>query len=397
MRTHSLLAFLLLGLAACGDTDVAPSIGPERGDAGLSDSGSDITDVGTSSDVSTPDSADSGGLEDTPSSDLGTADTPVADVDAAPDVDPMPDVGPTPDADEDTVTPGGTWLSGDPSAAGPYAVSEQTERVNFGPREMEVLFFSPSDTSDAPFPVVVFNHGFQMAGSAYAGYGRRVASHGFVVLVPTVGDSLMDSASHRALAELQVAVNDWIEGATDAPGSPIFGLADVTRLGVGGHSRGGKQSIHAATLDSRIAATFNVDPVDSAPPFGGDPADFPSVTPELMGGLAIPSGYVGAGRGAESTMGPSCAPAEDNYHAYFEASGSPSFEWVLAGAGHNDFVETCDFLCEFACPVGDDREAAQSFAQTAMVAFYKVFLAEDESYRPWVDGDEVRGAALTVR
>ena len=116
-----------------------------------------------------------------------------------------------------------------------------------------------------------------------------------------------------------------------------------------------------------------------------------------MGGLAVPAGYVGAGRGAEMTMGQACAPADENHHAYFEASASPAFEWVIASAAHNDFVESCDFMCELACPVGADREGAQAFARTTMVAFYKVFLAGDESYRPWIDGDEVVGATLSVR
>ena len=377
---------------AAGCSDPAPLYAPDR----AADSGDEVTDTGTDTpadDVRGSDVA-SDVAEDLPQVELDTTPDSTRDApnDVAPEVDAEGDVS---DVEPDTAR--SRWQSGDPAAEGPYGVSETSQRIDFGPREMETLFFVPSDDADAPYPVVVFNHGFQMSADAYAGYGRRLASHGFVFVMPTVGDTLMGAATHVELGELQVAVNDWIYVSSPGTGTPIAGLADPGLLGVGGHSRGGKQSILAATEDDRIVATFNVDPVDAGPPFGGNEEDYPSVTPERMGALTIPSGYVGAGRGGEASMGPACAPTEDNYRAYFEASPSPSFEWLIAGAGHNDFVESCDFICELACPEGDDPASALAFAQTTMVAFYKVFLAGDESYRSWIDGDEVRGAMLSVR
>ncbi len=358
------------------------------GDPGVDSGGRDATADATAdvADATAPDAtsdtAADGAPEDTPPEDAPPEDT-------APEDTSPPDTTP-PDVAEDTGS-AGRWQSGDPSAAGPYGFATFTETLTTSVQDVEVSILVPDDADDAPYPVVVFNHGFQMTGAMYVGYGERLASHGFVVILPTIGDPFLSARTHLELATIQTEIDSWIADAASAPGSRVFGVADASLLGVGGHSRGGKASLLAAADDDRIRASFNVDPVDSAPPsFGTDPADFPSVTPERMGDLGIPTGYVGAGLGGTAVFGLPCAPVEDNYHAYFEHSPSPSFEYELPDAGHNDFIEDCNFVCMTACTAGDDRELAQQVARTTMVAFYKVFLAEDASYRPWVDGEEAR-------
>lgn len=145
-------------------------------------------------------------------------------------------------------------------------------------------------------------------------------------------------------------------------------------------------------MSSNIDALFLLDPVDSAPPFGDfDPADYPSVAPELMANVSIPTGFVGAGKGGEGDV--PCAPTEDNYSQFFASSAGPSFLYEIAEMGHADFQDACaqdpdTTTCTF-CAVG--TAPADDYATTAALAtaFLRVFLAGDESYRPWVDGDEV--------
>ena len=264
---------------------------------------------------------------------------------------------------------------------------------------MDVRLYLPSDLSAGPFPLVVLSHGFQLNGEGYNVLGDRLASHGFVVVSPSYGDNLFNALSHTALAQIVVATIDWASAQNTTAGSALFGHLDLDRIGVTGHSRGGKQSIYAAILDPRIKAVFGIDPVDSGPPVGGnDPVAFPSIAPERMGELTVPFAAIGAGHGAETTLfglGPACAPAADNYAAYFDAAGAPAFEYLVTDAGHLDFVDSCGFLCT-TCGQGSDASVGRNFAAQTAVAFFKVFLAEDERYRPWVDGAPITALAPAI-
>jgi chlorophyllase len=264
---------------------------------------------------------------------------------------------------------------------------------------MDVRLYLPSDLAAGPFPLVVLSHGFQLNGEGYNVLGDRLASHGFVVVSPSYGDNLFNALSHTALAQIVVATIDWAAAENGRSGSALFGHLDLDKIGVTGHSRGGKQSIYAAILDPRIKAVFGIDPVDSGPPVGGnDPVAFPSITPERMGELTVPFAAIGAGRGGETTLfglGPACAPTADNYQAYFDASGAPAFEYLVVDAGHLDFVDSCGFLCA-TCSQGSDASVGRNFAAQTAVAFFKVFLAADESYRPWVDGAPIAALAPAI-
>ena len=308
------------------------------------------------------------------------------------------------DTAADTTADTGTIsIPNPPTAPGPYT-SDQTDTsytVTYaaGERTMDVRIYLPSDLAAGPFPLVVLSHGFQLNGEGYNVLGDRLASHGFVVVSPSYGDSLFNALSHTALAQIVVATIDWAAAENARSGSALFGHLDLDNIGVTGHSRGGKQSIYAAILDPRIKAVFGIDPVDSGPPFGGnDPVAYPSLTPERMGELTVPFAAVGAGRGGETTFGgfgPACAPAADNYQAYFDAAGAPAFEYLVGDAGHLDFVDDCGFLCT-TCGQGSDASVGRNFAAQTAVAFFKVFLAADESYRPWVDGAPIAALAPAI-
>ena len=301
-------------------------------------------------------------------------------------------------ADTGTVT-----IPNPPTAPGPYT-SDQTDTsytVTYaaGERTMDVRIYLPSDLAAGPFPLVVLSHGFQLNGEGYNVLGDRLASHGFVVVSPSYGDSLFNALSHTALAQIVVATIDWAAAENARSDSALFGHLDLDKIGVTGHSRGGKQSIYAAILDPRIKAVFGIDPVDSGPPVGGnDPVAYPSLTPERMGELTVPFAAIGAGRGGETTffgLGPACAPAADNYQAYFDAAGAPAFEYLVGDAGHLDFVDDCGFLCT-TCGQGSDASVGRNFAAQTAVAFFKVFLTADESYRPWVDGAPIAALAPAI-
>ena len=414
----------LLALAACSTSpssgalvnqDASVTEDTTNGSGANDAGGSGASDSGEAGDTSDEDARIEIDVQPDAADDTTVADTDPGDTaeDTAADTDPG-DTGTDTVADTTTddttttdtgVTDTGTTepLTTPPTGAGPYT-SNQTDTsytVTYaaGDRTMDVRLYLPSDLSAGPFPLVVLSHGFQLNGEGYNVLGDRLASHGFVVVSPSYGDNLFNALSHTALAEIVVATIDWASAQNAAAGSALFGHLDLDKIGVTGHSRGGKQSIYAAILDPRIKAVFGIDPVDSGPPVGGsDPVAFPSITPERMGGLTVPFAAVGAGHGGETTLfglGPACAPTADNYHAYFEAAGAPAFEYLVTDAGHLDFVDSCGFLCT-TCAQGSDASIGRNFAAQTAVAFFKVFLAEDDRYRPWVDGAPVAALAPAI-
>lgn len=243
------------------------------------------------------------------------------------------------------------------------------------PDDVDTRLYAPSTGSG--MPVVMLNHGFATRTDQYHDTAEHLASWGFVVLVPQWDPGIPTARTHQGLADDVVAAIDWLY----ANPLPLDVEPDVSLLGVGGHSRGGKQSIHAAALDERILAGFQIDPVDSLPPFGEvDPADFPSVAPELLADITIPMGIVGMGYGAADTV--ACAPEEDNYAAYWAGIGEGVLV-ELPNAGHNDIVDECATggggLACISCTLGDDPAATVAAVQGSMAAFYLEHLMGDDT------------------
>ena len=342
-----------------------------------------VTDDSTSTGADTPDATEDTAAHDDAAPPVEDAAPPVDDAapaDAVPPEDAREDTT-SDDAGEDAVSPPDDTASddtatdassvADPSAPGPVPWTQEDLDV----AGYDVALYVP--TMSALAPAVVLAPGFQLDGSAFASYARHLASHGVAVLVPTFGDSLFSAISHSTLADAVVAM------VASLAADPRF---DPTRLGAGGHSRGGKVALLAATRDDRIRASFNLDPVDSVGPFSTPSAENPSVTPELMADLAIPLGLVGSTRGAEAAFpgSPACAPASDNYAAYATAASGVPFVAVPPASGHNDFADPLPALLRLACKGGDDPAAVRAAARTWMTAFYRVHLAGDAGYAPWL-------------
>lgn len=317
--------------------------------------------------------------------------------DTSPDVTPPDPTDVTPDPPE--VTPDTTPEPpiGDapsPMADGPATVTVlEVEVPNASGNDQEALLFVPAGTER--HVTILFHHGFQLTNENFRSYGQRLASHGMIVLMPNTGDSLARARTHALLAQDTVEAINWLEDQDEFAASPIFSRVQRDAIGVAGHSRGGKQAIFAATTDARIGASFTLDPVDSGPPIGNNPTDYPSVAPERMGDHTIPGGFVGAGLAGSGPFpfAPACAPPEDNYTQYYGAAAGPSFQYTFADAGHLDFLDSCSGLTCRTCTAGGNPAAVRDASRGLMTAFFLTFLADDTRYRAWVDGSQARAIA----
>jgi dienelactone hydrolase len=254
---------------------------------------------------------------------------------------------------------------------------------------MDLLVLYPLATGDAAvpaagFPLIVFNHGFLLRGDVYRSYGEHLASHGFVVALPTYPMSFY-GLNHSALGlDVCYVINQCLALDVDTT-SPLHGLVDESSIGAAGHSLGGKLALLEAVTDSRIRAVATLDPVDGGGPGGSDPILYPSVAPELMPDLKVPLLFVGAQLGSVAYFLIPCAPEDDNYQRLYEAANSPAIEITQLGAGHGQYVDPGAEAAMAACAPGTvATEWVRSSSAAYLTAFFLGHLRGDTAALVWL-------------
>ena len=152
----------------------------------------------------------------------------------------------------------------------------------------------------------------------------------------------------------------------------------LDRLGLAGHSRGGKVIWSVLKLNSSgVRAVAGVDPVDSN--IGNDPA---VITGSF--GFSFPSLIIGTGYGPDGLA--ACAPAGNNHVQFYEASAPLAFHIVATEYGHNDVLDDnpdgCGLTCT-VCKAGDSREPMRHPDRRFAGGFFPCHLARsDRQLRP---------------
>ena len=281
-------------------------------------------------------------------------------------------------------------VHGDPGDPGPHATTTLAHELEVD----EGLFTSriplaihrPEEPDRAP--LVVFSHGFLLDGSQYASYAEHLASWGYAVILPDYPGGVVPRTHVRLKEDLALIVG-WARSAALEVDGPFAGRADTTRVGLAGHSMGGKISLLLASEDPRPLAVFGIDPVDSDPPIVLEPEGYPSVTPERMPQIAVPLGLLGETENARADLGQACAPEEDNFHQYYAHATSPAIEIEVLGASHMSFLDDpgCGLVCD-ACPDGtDDPATTRRLTRRYLTAFFQVFLRGEDAYRAYLTGE----------
>ena len=163
-------------------------------------------------------------------------------------------------------------LAGDPLADGPYRVlSSDTKLENPDPMRAayQVTTYVPSDDGQSPrpgpLPLLLLLPGFTYKHTSYLHFSQHFASHGIVVLgISPAGTGLGDAPNNPAnVAEVRHAL-DWLLSE-----SPLKGRVDPAKVGITGHSQGGKIAFFTAAMDARFKLVIGWDPQNG----GGPPCD----------------------------------------------------------------------------------------------------------------------------
>ena len=256
---------------------------------------------------------------------------------------------------------------------------------------MQLLIVYPESADDAsaphPAPLILFHHGFLLSADGYRSYAVHLASHGFVVALPTFPMTLFN-VDHTKLAEDVRFVLDYCLSANADPNHPLYGRVDDTRSGTAGHSLGGKLSLLEAVTDDRIRAGVLLDPVDLGGPVSNDDTRYPSVTPELMPAIGFPLLLIGAELGGRSILLSPCAPVEENYQRFFEAAVAPAIEVTQLDVGHAQYVDegSGQILLNLACVKGDvSGDWVRESAAAYVTAFFAGHLLNADGALDWLN------------
>ncbi len=225
--------------------------------------------------------------------------------------------------------------------SGPYSVatgSAPSSVRGFGGGDL----YYPSGTSET-FGGIVVSPGFTARASSMAWYGRRLASHGFVVLVIET-NSTSDQPNSRGTQLLAAA--DWLNSSS-APSAARARL-DGSRMAVAGHSMGGGGSLAASNSRSSLKASNPLTPWHTTKSWNSN---------------TVPQLVVGAERDSVASTSSHAVPLYNGVR-----SATPKMYVELAGASH------------FA-PNSDDATISRT-----SVAFMKRWVDNDSRYNAFLCG-----------
>jgi len=241
--------------------------------------------------------------------------------------------------------------SGDDAKLGPYAVQAKGLDVTWQHARFPVVLYKPVGFTGHS-PGVVFLPGRFSPEDEYEGYGRLLASRGYVVAVR--GRYSWWHPDRQLVREARVLA-DWLIAKHGV---------DPSRIGVSGHSMGGCDSISAAAQDPRFHAVVAIEP--------GGP-DSPNVIRHVVGGLRAPLLLIGAEVATEAR--PICGKRETNYLRFFEHAPEGTVELELRGADHMQVMDDPDRFGMGMCRVGTaDSRAVRVLSRRATVAFFEEHL-----------------------
>ncbi|CAN6439628.1 unnamed protein product [Victoria cruziana] len=253
------------------------------------------------------------------------------------------------------------------------------------PPPKPLLVFHPREEGE--YPVLLFLHGYLLYNSFYSQLLSQIASHAFIVVAP----QLYTFALADCMQEIRNAamVADWIAAGLQSH-LPTSVRPDLNRVGLSGHSRGGKVAfalvlgLGPIRTSLRFSALLGVEPVDgksrgqqtNPPVLNHKPQSLVPKMPVLV---------IGSGLGSRSRCPglPSCAPDGVNHVNFYEECVPPLCYTVATNYGHTDMLDDVTpgirgMASYCLCVNGDRREPMRKFVGGIMVAFLKAYLLDDD-------------------
>ncbi|KAK3129395.1 hypothetical protein QOZ80_6BG0478870 [Eleusine coracana subsp. coracana] len=178
-------------------------------------------------------------------------------------------------------------------------------------------------------------------------------------------------------------VTEWL--AEGLPSVLPKGIeADLSKLALAGHSRGGHTAFslalgHAKT-NLKFSALIGIDPVAVTGKSSQLPPAILTYKPSSFD-IAMPVLVIGTGLGEEkrNALFPSCAPKDVNHREFYNECKPPCYYVVTKEYGHLDMLDDdAPELVTCLCKEGDKcKDVMRKTVAGTMVAFLKAALGEE--------------------
>ncbi|KAF3975225.1 hypothetical protein CMV_001497 [Castanea mollissima] len=266
--------------------------------------------------------------------------------------------------------------------------SKQVETSNgdgsSSPPPKPLLIVTPTTTGQ--YPVILFLHGFYLRNYFYSQLLEHISSHGYIVVAPQL--YLYIPSSGLEEIESAAKVTDWLSSGLQ-PQLPENVEANLQKLALAGHSRGGKAAFALALGYAKTSLKFSVllsiDPVAGCTKCCRTQPHILTYVPRSFN-LSIPVTVIGTGLGPEqkNCLSPPCAPEGLNHDEFFNECKPPCAHFVAKDYGHMDMLndDPSGIVGELSgciCVNGKGpRDPMRRSVGGIAVAFLKAYL-EDES------------------
>ncbi|MEM3596766.1 MAG: hypothetical protein QXJ53_01345 [Candidatus Bathyarchaeia archaeon] len=254
--------------------------------------------------------------------------------------------------------------SSNPENVGPYTVGWiQVNISKNGGEQLPIIVFYPAvidgeesdpNSTDAPYPAVLFSPGYRSPIENYRALGLKIASWGFITAL--VGSNL-ESWDIDRVNDLEGALN-WLDEQNDNSSFKLHQLIDESKFIVSGHSLGAEAALILSISEHRLKAVIPI------APFIYPPWTF--MYPSSAKDIHIPMLIL---VGSADTISP---PSTMAYPIY-ENGNVPKFCLTIIGSDHFTIIFTCTKY---------------------IISFLKFYFHNEQEYARYLYGFEAQQEAL---
>ncbi|KAL2463869.1 Chlorophyllase-2 [Forsythia ovata] len=280
-------------------------------------------------------------------------------------------------------------------------ISNKSGSVCFPPKPL--LIGTPSESG--VFPVLILLHGYLLYNSFYSQLIKHIASHGFIVVAPQL--YIVTGPDANEEIKITADITNWLsKGLCHFLPSNV--RPNLTKLGLAGHSRGGKVAFALAlrkqVTSLKFSALIGIDPVDGMDKGKQTPPPVLNYVPHSFDLDHMAVMVIGSGLGEikRNPLFPPCAPRGVNHRDFFNECQKPAIYFVVKDYGHLDMLddETKGFrgnTTRCLCKNGESREPMRRFVGGIVIAFMKAYLEGNSRELMAIrDGSEILPVELQI-
>jgi len=233
--------------------------------------------------------------------------------------------------------------------AGPGSQQVTSTRMNITHQgeAIKITLYQPIQT-ELHSAAIVFLPGRMATDDQYESYARALASRGFIV---AVHDWYSLFTTDLELAHQAQVMANWLLTTLNV---------DAKKIGIAGHSMGGKDAVLAASQTGLFNSVVAIDPDDNGKV---------SVVREYVASLSAPLLLIGAEVAWQAAS--ICAPKKNNYLRFFEQAPAGTIELTLNSADHVQMLDDPDRFGYGICRSGTaDSKQVRITSRRATVGFF---------------------------